>query len=298
VVGPGETVYCPGHREVGGRRFHCWHRSGHGWVDLHESLKQSCDVYYYELAERAGIEAISAMARRLGFGTKFDLPMSAVADGLTPTKEWKRARRGAEWMIGDSLNAAIGQGFVLASPLQLAVMTARIATGEAIRPRLVKAIDGAEQPVLSDGPLGVSPTLLSQVRRAMHDVTNHRRGTAWRSRIVAEGMAMAGKTGTSQVRSVVVRNAEVPWNQRDHALFVGYAPFEAPRYACAIVVEHGGGGSQAAAPLARDMLAFALHGGLPPLEMFPAAERGRIAATFEAMPLRRETGGSAPADRA
>ena len=300
VVTPGETFYCPGHREVGGRRFHCWKRAGHGWMDMHDSLVQSCDVYYYELAERVGIERIAAMARRFGLGARFDLPLSAVAEGLMPDKDWKRTRRGEEWMIGDSLNSAIGQGFVLSSPLQLAVMTARLATGTAIRPRLVKSVDGREQPVLSDGPLDLSPTLMAQVRKAMFDVTNHRRGTAYRSRLVGEDLRIAGKTGTSQVRSVVVRNEDVPWEERDHALFVGYAPAHAPRVACSVVVEHGGGGSRAAAPVARDILARALHDDLPPLDIYPAATRGEVEALFSAMPLRRDdgTGGPPPSDRA
>ena len=298
VITPGETLYCPGFKEMGGRRFHCWRRGGHGWMDMHDSVVQSCDVYYYELAERVGIERIAAMARRFGLGERFDLPLSAVAEGLMPDKDWKRRYRGEPWMIGDSLNSAIGQGFVLASPLQLAVMTARLATGEAIRPRLVKSVGGREQPVLSDGPLELSPTLMAQIRKAMFDVTNHRRGTAYRSRIIAEGLKIAGKTGTSQVRSVVVRNDEVPWEERDHALFVGYAPYHAPQVACAVVVEHGGGGSRAAAPVARDIMARALHDDLPPLEIFPAGERPGIEATFSAMPLRRQGGPPPDSDRA
>ncbi len=297
VVTPGETVYCPGFKEMGGRRFHCWKRGGHGWMDMHDSVVQSCDVYYYELAERVGIERISAIARRFGLGQRFDLPLSAVAEGLMPDKDWKRRNRGEPWMIGDSLNSAIGQGFVLASPLQLAVMTARIATGEAIQPRLIKSIDGVEQPVRTDGPLGLSPTLMAQVRKAMYDVNNHRRGTAYRSRIVADDLKIAGKTGTSQVRSVVVRNEDVPWEERDHALFVGYAPYHAPRVACAVVVEHGGGGSRAAAPVARDILARALHDTLPPLEIFPASQRDGLKALFTSMPLLR-VDGSPPSDRA
>lgn len=287
----GETVYCPGHMEVGGRRFHCWKRVGHGWMDLHESLKQSCDVYYYEMAQRAGIERITAMARQLGIGERFDLPLSAVAEGVAPTKEWKVASGKGDWLIGDSLNAAIGQGFVLSSPLQLAVMTARLAAGRIVHPRLVRMIDGEEQAVRDDGPLEVSPTLLSQVRKAMDDVCNHRRGTAWRARIAASELRMAGKTGTSQVRSVVVNNKEVPWKERDHGLFVGYAPSDAPRYACSVVVEHGGGGSSAAAPIARDILARALHDDLPPMEIFPRSERSEIARLWEAMPLRRTAPG-------
>lgn len=277
VVTAGQTVYCPGHKEVGGRRFHCWKRGGHGWVDMHDSLVQSCDVYYYEIAEKVGIEKITETARRLGLGERFDLPMSAIAEGLTPTKDWKRARRGAEWVIGDTLNSAIGQGFVLASPLQLAVMTARLATGRGIRPRLLRAVDGREEPVLDDGPLGFGPTTLTQIRKGMLDVVNHRRGTAWRSRLLPDEMRLAGKTGTSQVRSVVVRNEDVPWEQRDHALFVGFAPYDAPRLALSVVVEHGGGGSAAAAPIARDIVARALSDGLPGPEVFPEAERAGIA---------------------
>ena len=228
VITAGETIYCPGHREVGGRRFHCWKRAGHGWVDLHTSLKRSCDVYYYELAERAGIERITAMARRLGLGQKFDIPMSAVEDGLTPTKAWKKQRHNQDWVVGDSLNAAIGQGYVLASPLQLAVMAARLATGEGIEPRLVKSVDGVETEIRTDGPLGLSPTTMTQIRKALYAVSNSSGGTAYRSRIVGDGVRMAGKTGTSQVRSVVVRNEDVPWEERDHALFVAFAPMTRP----------------------------------------------------------------------
>ena len=154
-----ETVYCPGFKEISGRRFHCWKRGGHGNVDLHTSLRDSCDVYYYELALRAGIERISAMAERLGFGVQFDLPMTSVAQGLAPSREWKLANRGQPWVVGDSVNAAIGQGFVLASPLQLAVMTARLATSRAVMPRLIKTIDGVEQPSSRGEPLGLNDNL-------------------------------------------------------------------------------------------------------------------------------------------
>jgi penicillin-binding protein 2 len=298
VVTAGETIYCPGYKKLGIRRFHCWKRGGHGFIDLHDSLMRSCDVYYYELAERVGIDRISEMARKLGIGTRHDLPMSAIAEGLAPTKEWKQASYGESWRVGDSLNAAIGQGFVLASPLQLAVMTARVATGEGIHPRLVKSIDAVEQPVQSDGPLGISPTTLSQVRKAMYSVSNSRRGTAYRSRLLPEEMKLAGKTGTSQVRSVVVDNKNVPWEQRDHALFVCFAPYDNPRIAVSVVVEHGGGGSSAAAPVARDIVARALHGDLPPLDIFPSGERDKIAEIWDSMPLRREDGGSGRSDRA
>ena len=276
IIGPDETVHCPGHLEIGGRRFHCWKRSGHGWVDLETSLKRSCDVYYYDLALKVGIEKISAMSNRFGLGIRHDLALSSVNSGLTPTKDWKVQNRGEDWVIGDTVNASIGQGFMLASPMQLAVMTARLATGSEVTPRLIKTVNGVEQPVLGNAPMDMKDANLHKMRKSMYAVVNDRRGTAYRSRIIAKGMRMAGKTGTSQVRSVVVNNNEVPWEQRDHALFVSFAPFDNPRYACAVLVEHGGGGSTAAAPIARDVMLQALYGGQPPLEAYPAGDRSRI----------------------
>ncbi|MFP4239604.1 MAG: penicillin-binding protein 2 [Rhodosalinus sp.] len=296
-ITPDETVWCPGHMEVGGRRFHCWKRAGHGHMDLESGLRESCDVYFYDLALKVGIDNIAAMSRRLGLGQTFDIPMSAVADGLVPDREWKARTRGTRWRIGDSVNASIGQGYVLSTPLQLAVMTARLATGRSIEPRLVKSVNGVETPPRTGTPLGLNENHLRRIRQAMFTATNHRRGTAYSSRIVAEEMAMAGKTGTSQVRNItaaerragVIRNEDLPWNRRDHALFVNFAPFEAPRIAVSVVVEHGGGGSTAAAPIARDVTLQALYGGDPPLEAYPAADRSRIRAQQERLRRERET---------
>ncbi|MFK7874642.1 MAG: penicillin-binding protein 2 [Paracoccaceae bacterium] len=299
-----DTVYCPGHLEVGGRRFHCWKRAGHGWIDLANSLKQSCDVYYYDLALKVGIEKITAMANRLGLGQRFDVPMSAVARGLTPTKDWKFKTHKTDWVIGDTVNASIGQGYMLASPLQLTVMTARIATGRALSPRLIKSVDGIETSVSPNADLGVNPNNLARLRRAMYQVVNDRRGTAYSSRIIADGMRMAGKTGTSQVRNItaaeraagVIRNEDLPWNRRDHALFVNFAPYDNPRFAVAVVVEHGGGGSSAAAPIARDITLQALYDGEPPLDAYPTKDRGRIRSQQETLrnvrPIARGVGRS------
>lgn len=283
-VTPEETIRCKGWVEVYGTRFHCWKRSGHGNVNLHESLKQSCDCYYYEISQRVGIDKISAMARRFGLGIKHDLPLSAVATGLAPDKKWKKEVRDADWRIGDTVNASIGQGYVLSSPLQLAVMTGAIATGRTITPRLVKSVDGVEQPSGLGDELGLNENHLRRIRAAMNDVSNHSRGTAYRSRINPSSMKMAGKTGTSQVRRItaderargVTRNEDLPWERRDHALFVSYAPVENPRFAIAVIVEHGGGGSTAAAPIARDIMLQALYDGTPPLEAYPSNVRGRI----------------------
>ena len=285
VVAPDETIYCPGYTDVFNIRFHCWKRGGHGNIDLHESLKQSCDCYYYEVAQRVGIDKMAEMARKLGLGVRHDLPLSAIAEGLAPDKEWKARVRGEEWRIGDTVNASIGQGYVLTSPLQLAVMTARIATGRVVTPRLVRLIDGVEQPSGLGESLGVNENTMRRVRASMQDVCNNRRGTAYGSRIIDEAHKMAGKTGTSQVRRItpeeraagVTRNEDLPWERRDHALFVGYAPYDNPRYAVSVVVEHGGGGSAAAAPIARDILLQAQFGGPPPLEAYPAGVRDAIA---------------------
>jgi penicillin-binding protein 2 len=284
LIGPEDTYYCPGHLEVSDRRFHCWKRVGHGHVNLEKSLRESCDVYYYELALELGIEKISSMASRLGLGERLDIPMSAVASGLNPTKQWKREARGQDWVIGDTVNSAIGQGYVLASPLQLAVMTARIASGRAVTPRLIKKVNGIEQPDGAGDSLGLNENHLRQVRRAMFSVVNNRQGTAYGSRIIAEEMRMSGKTGTSQVRNITAKeraagvrsNADLPWERRDHALFVDFAPADNPRIAVAVVIEHGGGGSSAAAPVARDITLQALYEGEPPLEAYPQKDRPRI----------------------
>jgi len=286
LIGPDDTVYCPGHLEVSGRRFHCWKRAGHGWVDLQNSLKQSCDVYYYDLALKVGQDKISAMAKRFGLGVKHDIPMSAVATGLAPDRAWKRRVHGEDWLVGDTVNASIGQGFMLASPLQLAVMTARLATGRSVEPRLVKSVNGVEQPSGAGEPMGLNENNLRKMRRAMYAVSNDRRGTGYASRVIDDAFRIAGKTGTSQVRNItaaerasgVIRNEDLPWERRDHALFVNYAPADNPRIAVSVIVEHGGGGSKAAAPIARDITLQALFGGPPPLEAYPTKDRNRIEA--------------------
>ncbi|KPD13965.1 penicillin-binding protein 2 [Phaeobacter sp. 11ANDIMAR09] len=295
LIGPEDTVYCPGHLEVSGRKFHCWKRGGHGHVDLNTSLKQSCDVYYYDLAIKVGIDKISAMAKRLGLGIRHDLPMSAVASGLAPNREWKSRVKGQDWLVGDTVNASIGQGFMLASPLQLAVMTARLATGRDLSPRLIKSIDGVEQPSGAGEMLGLNENNLRMIRRGMYSVSNDRRGTGYRSRIIAEGMRMAGKSGTSQVRNItaaeraagVISNKDLPWERRDHALYVCFAPFDDPKFAISVIVEHGGGGSKAAAPIARDVMLQALYNGTPPLEAYPKGDRSRIKAQQERLERER-----------
>ena len=298
VTTPETTFRCPGHLEAGGRKFHCWKRSGHGTVNLERSLMESCDVYYYETALKVGIDKIAEMGRKLGLGVRHDLPMSAITEGNMPDKAWKLDRYKKDWVIGDSINASIGQGFVLTSPLQLAVMTARIASGRAVKPRLVRAIDGREVPVEAAESLGFATSNLAAVQNGMVAVMSGGSGTARSARVVADEAKMAGKTGTAQVRNIsaserergVVSNDNLPWRLRDHALFVGYAPVDNPRYAVAVVVEHGGGGSTAAAPIARDALLRAVYGAVPPLAAYPADQRGRMESLLNRLRLRDDTG--------
>ena len=303
VITADSKVSCPGYMTFGNRRFHCWKREGHGSVNLSRSLTESCDIFFYETAQKVGIDRIAEMGRKLGLGQRYEIPMSAIVDGIMPDKAWKRERYEAEWRVGDTINASIGQGYVLTSPLQLAVMTARIATGRAVQPRLIRMINDQEVPVPEAPPLGLTPEMLAAVQDGMYDVVNSERGTAKASRIVDETMIMAGKTGTSQVRNItmaeresgVISNDQLPWNRRDHALFVGYAPYDNPRYAVSVVVEHGGGGSIMAAPIARDIILRAMSDGLPSLTAYPENQRARIETMLQELPLRDPVTGLTPA---
>lgn len=299
-----ERVYCPGHMDVSGNRFHCWKRSGHGQMDLVSALAQSCDVYFYEMSQRCGIDRINAMAERLGLGERYDLPLTSVASGLNPSREWKKRTRDADWRIGDTVNVSIGQGYVLTTPLQLAVMTARLASNRAVLPRLLR--DPLERAITQAASLDLRPEWLEMVRRGMAQVVNDRRGTAYSSRVVEPTMAMAGKTGTSQVFRItqaerdagIRRQEDLPWNRRNHALFVNYAPIDNPRVAVAVIVEHGGGGSTAAAPIGRDILLAALNDGRPPLGAYPTSQRNRINAEQEMLKERLRDLGSFRVSRA
>ncbi|HEV7371254.1 penicillin-binding protein 2 [Arenibaculum sp.] len=263
IINSRTPVFCPGHMVLGGHRFHCWKKGGHGSVDVLGALRHSCDVYFYEVARRLGIDRIAETARRFGLGSRLDLEIPGERPGLVPDRAWKLANLGKSWTQGESLIAAIGQGYVLATPLQLAVMTARLVNGGfAVKPHVTRQIESGwtEQTVWPS--IGVSQAYLELVKQGMYQVVNAPTGTAYRSRITEPGFEMGGKTGTSQVRRITMaervtgvrKNEDLPWKERDHALFVGYAPMSAPRYACAVIVEHGGGGSAVAAPICRDLL--------------------------------------------
>jgi penicillin-binding protein 2 len=231
-----------------------------------DAMRESCDVYFYELALKLGIDRISATAQKLGLGSKLDLDIPGERRGVIPTKAWKLQHLGKPWLKGETLIAAIGQGYVLTTPLQLAIMTARAVNGGyAVLPRVTReTIDaGDEIPNASSFPhTGLSNRARQLVMHALDKVVNHPRGNAYKSRIQEPGRAFGGKTGTAQVRRITMaeresglrKNSDKPWRERDHSLFVGYAPVDNPVYAVSIVIEHGGGGSKTAAPIARDIL--------------------------------------------
>lgn len=263
LVSPEQKIFCSGHVDLGNQRFHCWKRTGHGNMEMLDAIEQSCDVYFYDIAKRVGIDRIAETARHFGLGVETGIEIPAERKGLMPTREWKKARTGEAWQQGETLVAGIGQGFVLITPLQLAVMTARIANGGfAVKPRLIMDSPESGETVTEPERMPIGRNALQLVVEAMRRVSNVPTGTAFAARIKDTSMALSGKTGTSQVRRItraerenrVLRNDELPWEQRDHALFVAFAPTSAPRYAVSVVVEHGGSGSSAAAPLARDIL--------------------------------------------
>jgi len=266
-ITPEQRVFCPGQMNLGNISFHCWKKGGHGSVDLIAGIKHSCDVYFYEVARRTGFERIAEMAKRFGLGAPMGLDLPGERPGTIPNKDWKRAMLNQPWHPGETLINAIGQGYVLATPLQLAVMCARVANGGfAVAPHLARDIVDGVRSVPRPSPewpsLGVSRQSLSLVRKGMFAVCNEPGGTAFGARIKDESLAMSGKSGSAQVRRITVRereggvkkNEELPWKERDHALFIAYAPESEPRYACCVTVEHGGGGSAVAAPMARDIL--------------------------------------------
>jgi len=262
VINEHTTAFCPGHYDFGGNRFHCWKNGGHGTVNLVRALAESCDTYFYKMSTAVGIDRIADMARRLGIGSDLNFDLPETKAGVVPDTQWKKKQADKVWHPGETINVSIGQGAMLASPLQLATMTARIVNGgKAVKPWL--AGYSGEQKIYSvnQEPIGVNPAHLELLKRGMEQVLMPG-GTAVASRIKEEGFEMGGKTGTSQVKRIskaeraqgVRRQGDLPWHLRHHALFIGYAPVANPRYVCAVIVEHGESGSGAAAPIAHDIM--------------------------------------------
>jgi penicillin-binding protein 2 len=241
-VSPDAHVNCSGALRVGNGTFHCWKRGGHGPIDMKRAIMQSCDIYFYQMARDVGYDRIAPMARALGLGQRFDLPFSTQRYGTMPDSAWKRRKYKEDWTVADSLNASIGQGYVLANPLQLAVMASRIGSGKILQPRLLKDVPAA--PIQ---PLAVTPEHLALVHDAMNAAVNGG-GTAGAARLNLPGIELSAKTGTAQVRRIsmaershgVINNRALPFKLRDHALFVCFGPSASPRYAAAVVLEHNG----------------------------------------------------------
>ncbi|HOO51286.1 MAG TPA: penicillin-binding protein 2 [Alphaproteobacteria bacterium] len=263
-INRGWTVNCPGHYDLGSSRFHCWKSGGHGMVNVVDALAHSCDTFFYKLANQMGIDPIAEMAKKLGVGQLFDFDLPEEKSGLMPDRKWKNEVKGEPWHPGESLNSAIGQGAVLATPLQLATMLSRVVNGgKNIKPWLAGYANEKPLSVTTEQAedLGISKRNIDIVRRGLEAVLEQG-GTAYGSRISEPGMTMGGKTGTSQVKRITMaerakgvrRQEDLPWHLRHHALFVGYAPTENPKYACCVVVDHGIGGSAAAAPIAKDIM--------------------------------------------
>ncbi len=258
-----DKVLCKGSLSFGNRKFHCWKKQGHGIINLQSSIQQSCDIYYYELALKLGIKPIMQMARKFGIGQDYKLPIEGIQSAPMIGSKWKQDRYRLGWHRGDTLNVAIGQGYLALTPLELAVMTARLATGRKVLPRLF--MENQQKPF---SPLKISQQALKPVQQAMRAVCETPRGTAYRYRGlgITPGIPWAGKTGTAQVKSItkeerltgIIKNKDREWRNRDHALFVGYAPYDKPQYVVSVVVEHGGGGASSAAPIASRILRYCL----------------------------------------
>ena len=261
VIDPETTIYCPGHFKLGRGRYRCWKKSGHGAMNLHDALVQSCDVYFYTLGHRMGIDTLARYAKKFGFGTPAGIGLSREKSGLVPSTQWKLKNRKKAWLLGETISASIGQGYNLVTPLQQANMMAAVANGGMLlKPYIVKRIEEPGGTTIKEffpeirGQITGSSENLEVIRKALRDVVNGVRGTGKRSRL--KNIIVSGKTGTVQVvrmksNEELEKENEVPYKYRDHAWFVAFAPYEKPEIAVAVLVEHGGHGGTTAAPIAK-----------------------------------------------
>jgi len=262
IINPFTRISCPGGLQFGNHYFRCWKKGGHGAMNLHEALVQSCDVFFYQLAQRLGIDVIARYARAFGLGMPTGVDLEHEKAGTIPDTKWKRRRFQQPWYAGETLSAAIGQGYVTATPLQMANLIATEAVGKRFRPHFVMRVETPDGEIVHAetpdqiGTLTVRPTTLMQVREALRDVVNTDRGTGKKARL--KDVEVAGKSGTSQVVKMGkerLKPMQLQWQQRDHAWFVAYAPAEAPEIAVACLVEHAeGGGGAVAAPIVHDVI--------------------------------------------
>ena len=258
LIKPSANEFCEGKIEFGDRLYHCWKTKGHGSMNLETAIKESCDVYFYELAKKVGIDRIEKISKEFGLGQKFNIGFENEKKGVIPSKKWKKENLNESWFAGETLNAGIGQGYSLTTPLQLAVMTARIASnGKKIEPTIFKRTAAKQFNEISE-----LENHIQIIKQAMFKVVNESKGTANSSK--SSKYFFSGKTGTSQVKRISVaeresedfRKKEIEWKNKDHALFVGYMPSKNPKYAVSVIVEHGGSGASVAAPIAKKIFDF------------------------------------------
>lgn len=256
-----ELIFCPGYFSYGRdqHKFHCWKKEGHQITNLHKAIVESCDVWFYAMAERIGIDKIYEVAEKFGLGKKHDIGLDNENPGILPNSSWKKKYRNERWYVTDTIVTSIGQGLLLNNPLQLAILTAYIANdGVKIRPTIYK--DEILKNIKNSQKIDVQESHIKFIKHAMFETVNYRKGTAFASRTY--NWKSAGKTGTSQVRRIsieertqgVLKNKDIDWETRDHALFVGYAPSDKPKYSVSVVIEHGGSGSSSAAPIYKKII--------------------------------------------
>ena len=265
IVSPKFTIQCKGHKhplELYGQKYHCWKKQGHGFVNLREAMKQSCDTYFYEVARRLGVDRLSETAKKFGLGKKvFNNLFENEKNGLVPNTLWKKNILGKNWLLGETIITGIGQGYIQTTPIQLCLMTAQIANGGyKIYPKIV--LNQNDEDIEKDKfePLVQNSKNIRMVQEAMFSSTNEVRGTSYKSRINNPKYQFAGKTGTAQVKRITkqdreldLKTFEIPYEERDHALYVAFGPYRNPRYAVSILIEHGGSGSSVAAPIAKKL---------------------------------------------
>ena len=262
IINTNFTVKCTGKTEMYGQTYHCWKKKGHGFVSLRNAMKQSCDTYFYEIARKLGVDKLSQTAKKFGLGEKvFGNLFDIEKKGLVPNTQWKKNALGQGWLLGETMITGIGQGYIQTTPIQLCLMTAQIANGGyKIYPQLIAGQQIKNQEIEKFSPLYDNPRNIRIIQDAMFGSTNEVMGTSYRSRIDDPKYQFAGKTGTSQVKKITeqereldLKTFEIPYEQRDHALYVAFGPYKAPRYALSILIEHGGNGSTTAAPMAKKL---------------------------------------------
>ena len=262
IINPNFTVKCTGKTEMYGQTYHCWKKKGHGFVSLRNAMKQSCDTYFYEIARRLGVDKLSETAKKFGLGEKvFGNLFNIEKSGLVPNTQWKKNALGKGWLLGETMITGIGQGYIQTTPIQLCLMTAQIANGGfKIYPKIIVDDKTNDQPVDKFMPLFEDSKNIKIVQDAMFGSTNEVMGTSYRSRINDPKYQFAGKTGTAQVKKITERDREldlktfqIPYEERDHALYIAFGPYKQPRYALSILIEHGGNGSTTAAPMAKEL---------------------------------------------